>query len=212
MIATLSKRIASLEEMVRLHKQRCVGASSEESPDQQEMFNEAELTDAAEQFLSEQGLSEQETAPAQETMVPAPQDNTNKKPGRKPLPKDLPRIWIEHNLPEEEKRCACGCQRIVMREETSEQLEIIPATMQVIVSVRKKYACKQCEGSPITAAMPPQPIPKSNTSPGLLAHIATSRFQDALPLYRQEAILQRSGFYLGRNTLVGWMIKSGELI
>ena len=212
LIAELSKRVALLEEMVRLHKQKRFGASSEKSPDQQEMFNEAELTDAAEHYLSEQDLSEQEAAPAQETMAPAPQDKTNKKAGRKPLPKDLPRIRIEHDLPEEEKRCACGCQRTVIGEEASEQLEIIPARIQVIVNVRKKYACKQCEGCLTTAAMPPQPIPKSNASPGLLAHIAISKFQDALPLYRQEAILQRSGIDLGRNTLAGWMIKSGELI
>ena len=33
-----------------------------------------------------------------------------KKPGRKPLPPELPRVTIVHDLPEEEKICACGCQ------------------------------------------------------------------------------------------------------
>lgn len=37
--------------------------------------------------------------------------------------------------------------------------------------------------------MTPQPIPKSLASPGLLAHVAVSTYQDALPLYRQEQIL-----------------------
>ena len=204
LIARQASRIALLEEMVRLHNQKRFASSSEKSPGQQEMFNEAELTDAAEQWLSEsEGLpdTENKTAPAKP-----------KKPGRKPLPAELPRIRVVHTLPASELTCSCGCRRSVIGEETSEQLEIIPAKMQVIVNVRKKYACKQCENGIKTADLPPQPIPKSNAGPGLLAHIAINKFQDALPLYRQAAILQRSGIELGRNTLAGWMIKSGELI
>ena len=34
--------------------------------------------------------------------------HTRKKRGRKPLPEDLPRVEIVHDLPEEEKPCACG--------------------------------------------------------------------------------------------------------
>lgn len=203
-IAVKEQRIALLEEMVRLQTQKRFGASSEKSPDQQEMFNEAELTEAAEQCLSEQ-----ESEPALTEKAAAP---VNKKPGRKPLPADLPRIRVEHDIPESDKRCLCGCQRTLIGEESSEQLDIIPAKMQVIVNVRKKYACKQCEDGIKIADLPLQPIPKSNAGPGLLAHIAISKFQDALPLYRQEAILQRSGIELGRNTLASWMIKSGELI
>ena len=44
-----------------------------------------------------------------------------------------------------------------------------------------------------TAPLPAQPIPKSNASPGLLAHIATAKYCDALPLARQEQILARAG-------------------
>lgn len=203
-IAEKEQRIALLEEVVRLQQQKRFGSSSEKSPDQQEMFNEAELADAAEKLLSEQDA---ETTPPAKTATPV-----NKKPGRKPLPADIPRLRVEHDLSEADKQCTCGCQRTLIGEDTSEQLDIIPAKVQVIVNVRKKYACKQCEGSIKIADLPPQPIPKSNASPGLLAHIAISKFQDALPLYRQEAILQRSGIELGRNTLASWMIKSGELI
>jgi hypothetical protein len=49
-------------------------------------------------------------------------------------------------------------------------------------------------------------------SPGLLAHIAVSKYQDALPLYRQETILRRIGVELPRATLAHWMIRSGTLI
>ena len=45
-------------------------------------------------------------------------------------------------------------------------------------------------------------------SPGLLAHITVSKYQDALPLYRQETILRRIGVELPRATLANWMIQS----
>jgi transposase len=46
-------------------------------------------------------------------------------------------------------------------------------------------------------------------SPGLLAHIAVAKYQDALPLHRQEHILKRIGVDLPRATLAAWMIKLG---
>lgn len=198
-----AKRIATLEEYVALDKFKKYGASSEKSPDQQEMFNEAELTVVAEEMLAEGVQKNRESTPS------AP---NQKKPGRKPLPAELPRVRIEHDVPEAEKHCPCGCVRTVIGEDISEQLDIIPAKIQVLVHVRKKYACKQCEEGVTIAPLPPQPIPKSNASPGLLAHIAISKYQDALPLYRQQAVLQRSGVEIPRNTLANWMIKAGELL
>jgi hypothetical protein len=49
-------------------------------------------------------------------------------------------------------------------------------------------------------------------SPGLLAHVAVSKYVDALPLYRQEAILKRIGIELPRSTLANWMIRAGTLV
>jgi transposase len=202
-IATQAKRIAALEEYVALNRLKRYGASSEKSPDQHEMFNEAELLVVAEEMLAEIEQKDREANPS---------SHLQKKPGRKPLPAHLPRVRIEHDIPDTEKHCPCGCALTLIGEDTSEQLDIIPAKIQVLVHVRKKYACKQCEEGVTTAPLPPQPIPKSNASPGLLAHIAISKYQDALPLYRQEAVLNRSGVEIPRNTLANWMIKAGELL
>lgn len=200
------QRITLLEEFVRLHKLKTFTASSEKYVDQHDMFNEAELSVVAEEVLAEQE-SERE-AQSSNTSSGKPR----KKPGRKPLPDSLPRVRVEHTTPDADNICDCGCQRVEIGEETSEQLDIIPAKVQVIVNVRKKYACKQCEASVITTPLPLRPIPKSNASPGLLAHVATAKYQDGLPLHRQEAVLNRSGVEIPRNTLASWMIKSGELI
>ena len=82
----------------------------------------------------------------------------------------------------------------------------------MIKHIRFKYACKTCEGQVKTASMEPQPIPKSLASPGLLAHIAVSKYEDSLPLYRQEQIFKRIGIDLPRSSLASWMIKASQLL
>jgi transposase len=64
----------------------------------------------------------------------------------------------------------------------------------------------------ITAPVPAQPIPKSLAAPGLCAWVATAKFADGLPLYRQEGILARYGLSISRAALAAWMIRLGELV
>jgi len=118
--------------------------------------------------------------------VPA---HTRKKRGHKPLPDHLVRVDVVHEIPESERRCDHDGRLLAeIGEVISEQLDIVPAKIQVIRHIRKKYACS-CGQCIKTAALPTQPIPKSMASPGLLAHIVVSKYQDALPLYRQETNL-----------------------
>jgi len=139
-----------------------------------------------------------------------------RKRGRKPLPADLPRIEVVHDLSEEEKICFCGCRKSCIGEEVSEQLDIIPARMQVIRNIRLKYVCKTCEGvendepAVSIAPVPVQLIPKSIATPGLLAHVLTAKFVDALPFYRQENQFARLGVDLSRGTMCGWAMKVAE--
>ena len=67
------------------------------------------------------------------------------------------------DLTDDEKHCGCGCgcQMSRIGEESSEQLDIIPAQFQVIQNVRCKYACRNCEGNVKIASLPLHPIPKS---------------------------------------------------
>jgi transposase len=82
----------------------------------------------------------------------------------------------------------------------------------VLQHARLKYPCKACESTVRTTALAVQAIPKSNASPGLLAYIATAKYQDALLLHRQENIFKRIKVDIPRNTLANWMMRSGELI
>lgn len=94
-------------------------------------------------------------------------------------------------------------------EATREQLDVIPAKIQVLRHIRVKYACPCCREHVVTAPAPPEILPKSNASAGLLAYVATAKYVDALPLARQAHILARAGIDLSRATLAGWMVKAG---
>lgn len=138
---------------------------------------------------------------------------TRSKPVRKPLPKDMPRVREIIDLRDDEKVCGCGHQLVRIGEETSEKFDIIPPRLRVIEQVRPKYACRHCEGSgdeerPAVriAAVPPTLIPKGIATAGLVAHVVTSKFEDALPLYRQEKQFHRMGVELSRRTMADWMI------
>jgi transposase len=173
--------------------------SEKENPNQPSLFDEIAQPNNTEEIIEAE----------QEITVAAHQ---RKKAGRKPITEELPRVKQIYDLPESEKTCECGCALTQISEEVTEQLDIVPAKVQVIQHVRYKYACKACEGTIKTAQGPKHPIPKSIASPGLLAHIAVSKFCDHLPLYRMESVLKRMGVDIARNTLSHWMIKISELL
>lgn len=150
------QRIAQLEQMVHYLKLKQYGSSSERyvPPEQETLFDEAEqLVDEAEKPIDDCAESNLSTASTEKDSSPA------QKRGRRPLPSNLPRHKIYHNLAPEKTRCDCGCELSVIDEVISEQLAVIPADMYVVQHCRKKYICSNCpERPPVTAPLPPQPM------------------------------------------------------
>lgn len=64
----------------------------------------------------------------------------------------------------------------------------------------------------VTAPMPPQILPGSYALPSLLAHIASDKFCDGLPLYRQEDRFARLGFTIHRSTMARWLEELGGIV
>ena len=196
----LRSKAEVLEDELRLLRHKIFGRRSErfsvEDLQQSSLFDEAEYTiEEQTRKLSEPGVEVSAYRRA--------------KRGRKPLPADLPREEVVHDIPEEEKTCACGASLVRIGEETSEKLEIIPQQLKVIRHVRPKYACKKCEGTAgeqavKIAPVPPQIIPKSIATPGLLAYVMVSKFCDAIPFYRQEKLFRRIGIELSRVDFCNW--------
>lgn len=131
--------------------------------------------------------------------------------GRKPLPKDLPRIRVEIHPEEHERTCTCCKEPLTaIGEETTEELDFHPATLTVTEYVRVKYACKRCEEGVVIAPLPPRVIEKGRPGPGLLAHILVSKYADHLPLHRLEGIFERHGVDLSRQTMCDWVAAVSE--
>jgi len=215
-VALLGKN-SILQEQINLLLHKRFGANSEKyRAEQSDLFNEAEVYAEETDGQDVQAESSDDTAvPSTDYADPSSHQvdsSSVRKPGRKALPQELPRVEIIHDLPEDQRRCSEGHELKEIGTEVSEQLDIIPAKVQVLRHIRKKYACPCCQAEVKTAPLPPQPIPKSNASAGLLAYIITSKFLDALPLYRQSKQFKRIGVDLSRSTLAFWMIRCGELI
>lgn len=202
-IESLHNKYQYLLEQFRLAQQKQFGASSEASSGQGDLFNEVEQLADEEQTADE---ADKETI-----------SYTCSKPKRKPLPADLPREVVVHDIAEDEKVCdCCGHELHQMGEDKSEQLEFIPAQIKVIEHVRPKYSCRSCEknNTEVTikqAPMPAAPIPKSMATPSLLSQVITSKYQYSLPLYRQEQLFKQHGIELNRKTMSAWMIQCASL-
>jgi transposase len=134
--------------------------------------------------------------------------------GRRPLPADLPRKRIVHDLPEDQKPCpCCGRMRKVIGEEVAEKLEFVAARLEVLQIVQIKYGCDGCEQegkSPQIelAEKPASPIEKGLAGPGLLAYVIVSKYGDHLPLNRLENILGRHKIQIARSTMCDWAAQS----
>lgn len=135
---------------------------------------------------------------------------TRAKPKRNPIPEKYPREVIVYDLPEEQKICNCGSKLHCIGEEVNEQLDYVPAKIKVLVHTKKKYGCRNCEIGVTTASASNNFIPKCLAAPGLLSHVILSKYEDHMPLYRQEKMWQRLGIDIARSTLCNWVLLSSE--
>lgn len=212
--------ITLLEEKLRLLRCQGYGARSEQrgNDPQADLFNEVDaLASSPDTDELEAGSISTDNAadvgseePSTDTQTITYERRTTR--GRKVLPESLPRVEIELDIPESDKVCGCGCQKNRIGSDSSERLEIVPTKVFVERHIRYKYACPKCEDGVQIAATVPAMIPKSNAGPGLLAYVVTAKYQDALPLHRQEKIFNRHGVELTRQTLANWIIKCSQAL
>ena len=212
-IESLEADYRLLEEKFKTLQRKFFGKSSEKLTPEDEL--QGRLFDEAEDGMP----LEEETAQENEGQcVTKVKEYVRKKTGRKPLPVDLPREEVIHDLTEAEKKCpCCGEERKQIGSDETEELDIIPASIKVIRHVRLKYGPCGCdeflnsgEAEIKKAAAPKRMIPGSIVSPGLLAYTVTSKYADALPFYRQSKIFERIGVELSRATLCNWTIEAYE--
>lgn len=139
----------------------------------------------------------------------APATIEKHRPKREPLPAELPRREIRHEP--EQTTCRCGCELKRIGEDIAEKLDYTPGVFSVERHVRGKWVCKKCE-TLVQAPVPSHVIDKGLPTCGLLAQVLVAKFQDHLPLYRQEPIFERAGLAIPRSTLAQWVGECGAAL
>jgi transposase len=192
-----------IEQLV-LARHRQFGSSSEQSSTQTRLFDEAET-------LAQSSTDAQDLAPIPASAATAPAD---KKPRgkRAPLPAELERIEIVHDVPEDERTCPCGTAMVEIGQDISEQLDIVPMQIRVLRHIRKRYGCAGSMHAPVSAALPPQPLPKTNASADFLAMLLTVKFVDGQPISRFAKVLERFHAPVPEQTLGRWVIGSATVL
>jgi transposase len=192
LIQTLRLRIAKLKKQV-------FGQSSEK------IEREIEQLELALEDLLIASAESETVVPdgAPEAAALEPAEETADRPSRR-------RPRVSDSTPRERHeldpgRCCpdCGGDLRVVGEDVSEMLDLIAAQLKVVQIARVKKSCRRCERM-VQMPAPSRPIPGSMAGAGLLAHILVSKFDDHLPLYRQNEIFARMGADIPDSTLVDW--------
>lgn len=192
LIQTLRLRIAKLKKQV-------FGQSSEK------IEREIEQLELALEDLLIASAESETTVPdddQEEAALEAAKDTADRPPRRRPRVSDsTPR---ERQELDPGSCCPdCGGDLRVVGEDVSEMLDLIAAQLKVVQIARPKKSCRRCERM-VQVPAPSRPISGSMAGAGLLAHILVSKFDDHLPLYRQQEIFARMGADIPDSTLVDW--------
>jgi transposase len=194
-------KIQVLEERLRQRRIQVLGPHSETLSDLQ-----------LELLAEEEPSATREEVEAEARREPLPQKRARRPhPGRRSLPENLPRV--EQVVRCVEPNCQrCGAETSIIGYDESEVLDVAPAHYFVRVTKREKRACGKCA----SIAMPelaPRIVEKGLASDAVVIRTVIAKYCDHLPLYRQQAMLEReAGVEISRATLDGWVMRVGELL
>jgi len=207
-IKDLQNQVNNLTEMVLLLRKEKFGSSSEKTSKEQfdgqlSLFNEAEAEE-------DDSIAE----PIQLTVKGY--KRVGQKTKREELIKDLPVREVLCKSAEDDMQCPnCGTQLRPMGKETvREELEYIPAKLQIVRYVRMAYECPKCKHTDqpyIQKALTPTSLMNhSLASPSSVANVMYQKYVNSIPLYRQEKEWEQLGIMLSRATMANWIIRCSQ--
>lgn len=151
-------------------------------------------------------------APAQTTAVAAHTRVIPARGTREFRKNDLPKYTVTHDLPDEQKKCACcGLALHLIQQEKSEKLEIIPVQYCIVEHIRFKYGCRTCQ-TMVMAPKEQDPFPKAIAGTSLITDVILNKYQYHLPLYRQAKIMASQMIEVSDKTLANWVIAAGDAL
>lgn len=201
----------ALLELAELKRQLFGERSDQLTPEEEAQLAEvaADLQEEATQEppVSDEVLEDQAEEGSQNTdqSKDAPKGKRRRR-RRHPLPEHLERQTVVIQ-PEKLAPCEhCGRPPEQIGEETSEELEYIPAKVVVRRTVRPKYACRCGCGGVRIASLPPRLVPQSKLGLGLAVYLLLARFDDHVAYYTLERIFrERHDVVIPRQQMVQWV-------
>jgi transposase len=148
-------------------------------------------------------------AATQQVLLLAAHEKSAPRERRQPAAKVLETL-TERIEPEEKVCPECGQTKCEIGCEKSERFEYIAAKIIRHEIIRPKLACSCGQGGVSIAPLPPAVIAQGQPGPGLVAHVLLSKYEDHLPLYRQQQQFARLGVNFPRQTLCDWVEKGAE--
>ena len=141
--ARMKRLLKELEPLIRqLRLARFAPSSEKLDPDQLQLCFE-DLEQAVAAVKEKHGVKDAPDGEAEEAPATGERRGRPTKeeaPVRRSLPQDLPRI--EERIQPDSLICPCGCgQMVQIGEDRSERIDIVPAQLRVIETVRPRYAC-----------------------------------------------------------------------
>ncbi len=192
--ATLQVENKLLNQKVQLLLNRLFGRKSE-------VLNPAQLQ------LLMSGVDVEPTPDPDDDPPPAPPPGGGKKRRKKSTPRMPEHLPTEdvHLDPEEVKDAPQDYKRI--GEEVTSELDVVPPKYFRRRIIRGKYVRKDEKAAvPVIAPLPERLVEGGYASAGIVTDIVIKKYEDHLPLYRQEMILKnRYGIDLSRKTMDDWI-------
>ena len=212
-LAAAEAIIQQLKEALRLERIKKYGKQSEKLSDLQLELLDLEPSVSSDEIKAEIAsgpLPEQEKAGEA-----APRRQNKPHPGRNGLPSHLERIEEIVVCAASQCKCGkCGRETQVIGYDETEVLGMKPAVHFVRVIKREKRDCTRCaEHGVVTAPAPARIAPKSIFADETIIDFIVRKYCDALPLYRQRAILMRDlGIDVALTTIDDAVLRVGELL
>jgi len=206
------QKLQVLSEMLAKARKKIFGQSSEQiqyinGSQQLDFFNEAELcSDAA----------------APEPGKNTPVKSYERKPKRTKAEMlegvEHQKVWCDP--PKEELICP-ECGKALQEDEIIGEkflytgVVIIPRMVCAVDFYTHSYKCSECEEKTgktvIVQGKAPEPImAKSMATPSSVASVMIEKFDNCVPLYRQEQYWKSIGVDLRRNTMANWIIRGSQ--
>jgi len=199
-VQTQNEEIAELKELVKLKTAERYCPSSEQMG---WLFQELEILDSV--------LSSQ-PEPDQTTEVAAHSRKVRQRVNACSAPADAPICDVFHT--EGAADTLVGKDGIVLsrvEDKIIDKLAMIPRKMVVERHHYPQYKALDVDaGKDGKRVLLPARTSALGASPSLVAGVVVSKFDDHLPLYRQEEIFRREGYFLSRQKLASWVISYYE--